>query len=149
MRTTNAAQAADRLQQILQWQPDSLAALAEVEPLLDIIEQAMPLLRLWATAEAMKRSDLAESFSSVDALAQDLDDGLALDHHLQLVEFFATSVEPQDLKGLCTRPRTYYNQRDNTFIAQKGNEAFKKCVGHGITRLHSVPALIGKRTATP
>ena len=35
MRTTNAAQAADRLQEILQFQPDSLAALSEVEPLLE------------------------------------------------------------------------------------------------------------------
>ena len=97
MRTTNAAQAADRLQQILQWQPDSLAALAEVEPLLDLITQSMPLLRLWATAEAMKRSNVAETFSSVDALAQDLDDELALDHHLHLIEFFADNADLPDL----------------------------------------------------
>ncbi len=93
----NAAQAADRLQQILQWQPDSLAALSEVEPLLDLIKQSMPLLRLWAAAGIAKQANRAETVSAVEALAQDLDDTLALDHHLHLIEFFATNADLPDL----------------------------------------------------
>jgi hypothetical protein len=106
MESTTALQASERLRQILNNEARAISSLAEIEPLLEVIRDRLPLLRIWAATPGVRQSKEMERCTITEVLASELDDELSLEHHIQLVDFYSNGCH--DLPGPVAEALTAY-----------------------------------------